>query len=313
MIRAPCEWLDRLAINYAAACMPVPDGRDLHLAEAETLLARADFFPTNTTPAAIEFSDPIHFQFPSPRPSKNPVNDLVKGRFYRCGDQWQKKPLVLLLHGWNDRLNHYYFFPRHARRFNQLGLNAATLQMPWQFGRRPRDLGAWGNILSADALHTINAILQALADIRAFVNWAFAQRCPFVGLWGVSMGAWFSGLTISYDERIGCAVLTVPVPRLDALIEKAAFCQTIRTTLKDHPLDLARLNLTSRRPIPEVKNILLIEAEYDLFVPKECVEELQSVWNGPELWRYRTGHISVLWARGFSAGAAQWIAARALK
>src|SRR5208282_1797687 len=228
MIRALCQWVDRAAINYAASCMPVPDGRDLHLAEAETLLARADFFPTDTRPAAVKFSDSINFTFPSPRPSKNAVNDVVKGRFYRCDEQWQKKPLVLLLHGWNDRLDHYYFFPRHAKRLNQLGLNAATLTMPWQFDRRPRELCAWGNFLCADALHTINATLQALADIQAFINWALAQQCPFIGLWGVSLGAWFSGLTISHDARVGCAVLVVPVPRLDKVVEEAAFCETIR-------------------------------------------------------------------------------------
>jgi hypothetical protein len=300
-----------VAIHHAAARMTKPDGRDLHLEEAQRLLQNLDFSPAEMKPAAIEFDGPANFRFASPRPTAHAVNNIVHGRLYRCDDRWRQKPVILLLHGWNDSLNHHFFFPRHARQLNQMGLSAATLQLPWQFDRRPRELGAWGHFLCADVLHTVEATLQAMAEIRSFIDWLTGQACPFVGLWGVSMGAWLAGLTLCHDSRIGSAVLTVPVARLDRLIEEVAFCETIRCALQGRRVDLHRLNLVSNRPVIARENILLVEAEHDLFVAKENVEDLWRAWDKPEIWRYRSGHISVLWAPGLSNRVVRWIAARA--
>jgi dienelactone hydrolase len=311
MIPFVCQWIDRTAINYAAAHMPEPDGRDLRLDEAHHLLQSPDFFPIETKAPVIEFDGRINFRFASPRPTAHAVNNVVHGRLFRCDDHWRQKPVALLLHGWNDVLNHRFLFPRYARHLNQLGISAATLQLPWHFDRRPRELGAWGNFLSADILRTVESTLQALAEIRSFVNWLTEQSCPFVGLWGISLGGWLVGLTLCHDARIGCAVLTVPAARLDRIIEDTTFCETIRCVLQQQRVDLRKLNLESNRPATARKNILLIEAEYDLFVDKETVEDLWRAWDKPEIWRFRHGHISVLCAPGLSKRVARWIAARA--
>jgi dienelactone hydrolase len=311
MIPLVCQWIDRAAIRFAAARMPRPDGRDLGLDAAQLLLQNLDFSLTAIKPAGIEFHGGTNFRFDSPRPGTNSVNNIVHGRLYRCGERWREKPTVLLLHGWNDVLNHRFLFPGYARELNQLGISAATLQLPWHFDRRARDLGAWGNFLSADILRTVEGTLQAMADIRAFVNWLSEQGCPFVGIWGISMGAWLSGLTICNDARLGAGVLTVPVARLDRLIEEAKFCETIRNVLRDQPVDLHKLNLVSNRPLIAKENILLVEAEYDLFVAKERVEELWCAWDKPEIWRYRYGHISVLCAPALTKRVAEWVAAKA--
>jgi len=305
-----CQWIDRVAIYHAAAGMAKPDGRDLHLAEAQCLLQNLDLSPAETQPAAIEFAGPTDFRFPSPRPSSNEVNNVVHGRLYRCDDRWREKPVILLLHGWNDRLNHYFFFPRHARQLNRMGLSAATLQLPWQFDRRPRDLGPWGNFLCADLLKTLEAVLQALADIHAFIDWLLEQGCPSVGLWGISLGAWLAGLTICHDSRIRSAVLIVPVARLGQLIEEAAFCATIRSALQGWQLDLRKLDLMSHRPVIATDNILLVEARYDWFVPEQTVEALWRAWGTPEIWRFESGHISILGVPGLSKKNIRWLAAK---
>jgi dienelactone hydrolase len=229
---------------------------------------------------------------------------------YRCCNDWRKKPVVLLLHGWNDVLNHHFFFPRYARQLNRAGINAATMQLPWHFNRRPRELGRWGNFLSADVLRTVEATLQAMAEIRSFINWLSNQACPFVGLWGVSMGAWLSGLTLCHDSRIGSAILTVPVARLDRLIDKSPFCVTIRDVIKNRQVDLSKLNLTSSQPKIARQGILLVEAGYDLFVEKATVEDLWRTWGEPEIWRYKCGHISVLGQPGLSKRCVQWIVSK---
>ena len=205
MISFFCQWIDRIAINHAAAHMPKPDGRDLHLERRpKRLLQNLDFSLAETKPAAVEFAGPTNFHFASPRPGGHAVNNVVHGRLYRCDDRWREKPVILLLHGWNDRLNHYYFFPRHARRLNQMGLSAATLQLPWQFDRRPRELGAWGNFLCADVLHTVEATLQAMAIFGPSSTGCSNNRVHLSDFGASRMGAWLAGLTLCHDSRIGC-------------------------------------------------------------------------------------------------------------
>ena len=308
-----CQWIDRVAILHAAAHMPKPDGRDLRIEQARQALQSPAFFPAGAKAAEVKFDGPAKFRFESPRPSAHAINNVVHGRFFRCAERWQDKPVILLLHGWNDSLNHHFFFPRQARQLNQLGLNAVTLQMPWQFDRRPGELGAWGNFLTADLWRTFEGTLQAMADIRCFVNYLFEQTCPFVGLWGVSMGAWFAGLTVCNDPRIGCAVLTVPVARLDQLIAELEFCETIRSVMPEQYLDLGKLNLVSNHPIIARENILLIEAEHDLFVASRDVEDLWRAWDEPEIWRFPTAHISILFVPGLAQRVVNWIATKAAR
>ncbi len=308
---AACQWLDRTAIHFAAVRMARLGENEFHLDAALSLLQRPDFFSTSLDPAELEFTAPNLFHFPSARAGDSAVNNVAHGRLYPCCEDWTRRPVVLLLHGWNDVLDHYYFFPRHARKLNRMGLNAATLQMPWHFDRRPRDLGARGNFLSADILRTVEAARQALADIRSLINWLEEKKCPAVGLWGVSLGAWLAGLTVCHDSRIGSAVLTVPVARLDRLIQEVPFCATIRAAVKGRLIDLRKLNLAANQPLTDRDNILLIEAEHDLFVPRETVEELWRVWGEPPLWRLRCGHISVLGARGLADRIVRWMAAKA--
>jgi pimeloyl-ACP methyl ester carboxylesterase len=305
------QTIDRIAIHHAAAHMAKLDGRDLRLEEGQELVRKLDSLAVAPEPAKVEFDGAGQFHFASPRPSPHDVNNIVPGRWYPCGENWQSKPTVILVHGWNDRLNHYFFFPRHARKSSRLGINVATLQMPWQFDRRPPGLNGWGDFLCADILHVVNAALQGLADIRALIGWLTAQSSPFIGLWGVSMGAWLSGLATCHDARIGCAVLTVPVARLDSLLEKAAFCDTIRAGLNGRHIEMGKLNLIANRPIIPPENVLLLEAEYDRFVPKVDVEELSRLWNGSEIWRYPYGHISILCAPGFWDRVTHWIAQKA--
>lgn len=291
--------------------MPRPDGRDLHLEEGARLLQNLDYSLAETKAAPVELDSSGKFHFASPRPTVHAVNNVVHGHLYPCGGDWRQKPVILLIHGWNDVLHHRYLFPRHARRFNRLGLSAVTLQLPWHFDRRPRELGAWSNFLCADVLRTAEATIQAVAEIRTFTNWLIEQSCPFVGIWGVSLGGWLTGLAICHDARIGSALLMVPVARLDRVIKEAAFCETIRSVFNDRQCDLRKLDLIYYRPLIAKENILLIASEYDLFVPKDTIDELWQTWGKPEIWRYRHGHISVLGAPGLAERVARWFAARA--
>jgi dienelactone hydrolase len=303
-----CRLLDWSAIRFAAARMPQPDGRDSRLAEAQQLIARPDFIPAQAEAAKVQFSDAIQFHFETPQAGPFTENNTVHGRLYRCTERWQDHPTVLLLHGWNDAINHHFRFPRLAAEFNRHGLNAATLELPFHFQRRPRQLGAWSNFLCPDILRTVEAARQAVAETRAFAEWLRQEGCSSVGLLGVSLGGWLAGLAVCHDARFACAVLLTPVARLDRLLEEVAFCRGIRFAWKGERVVTGKLNLTENRPAIPARNILLIEAVHDLFVPVETMEELWRAWEQPDIWRLRHGHLSVLAAPRLNGQIIRWMA-----
>ena len=302
--------IDWAAIRTAAARMPQPDGRDAHVAEARQLIESSEFIPASVKPAQVRFSGANRFNFETPNPGPFAENNVAHGRLYRCGDNWQKRPTVILLHGWNDIINHRVRYPLMTRQINRHGFNAATLVAPFHFERRPRQIGAWSNFLSPDILRTVEAVRQAIAETRAFAEWLRREGCPALGLMGVSLGGWLAGLTIGRDATFSCAVLLVPVARLDRLVAEAAFCRGLQPAFEGQPDGASKLNLMRHRPAIPKTNVLLIEALYDLFVPAETMEELWSAWDQPEIWRLRCGHISILARPGLYGRIIRWMAPR---
>jgi dienelactone hydrolase len=310
MNAALCKMWDRTAIFFAAARAPRLNGRNPNLAEARAFLESSEFISGDETPARVEFGKGPHFTFATPRPTPFSENNVVRGRLYRCERMWQTRPTVIMLHGWNDVIDHRWRFPTIARQINYQGINAATLELPYHFQRRPRQLGSWSNFLCPDILRTTKAISQAIAEVQSFAEWLRQQGCPAVGLWGVSLGGLLAGLAACNDSRWSSVVMMVPVARLDLIIEKVSFCRHIREAIQGQPDPTGRLNLTLCRPAIPPSDILLIEAEHDLFVAKETIEELWSAWDQPELWREPQGHISILCAQELSRRIISWIAPR---
>ena len=310
MNAALCKMWDKAAISFAAARAPSLDGRNSNLEKAREFLERPDFILSEAEAPRVEFGSRTHFSFPTPRRTAFLENNVVHGRLYRCERKWQERPTVILMHGWNDALDHYWRFPAIAREINYQGFNAATLEAPYHFQRRPLHLGSWSNFLCPDILRTTMAVGQAIAEVQAFSEWLRQEGCPAIGLWGVSLGAWLAGLAVCHDPRWSCAALMVPVARLDLVIEKVAFCRHIHAVLKGQPSATEKLNLIRHRPAMSPSDILLVEAEHDQFMPRETVEELWRAWDEPAILRVPEGHISVVVARGLSGKIIRWMKPR---
>ena len=130
MIAPLAKFIDWLFIQEQFMRIPSIDGRSLRLEDALQFLQGADFIPAESQPARVEFNPDksgLHFRFSTPRPSGFAENNVVYGRLYRCTGQWQKRPVIVLLHGRGDVFNHWYRFPQIARQCNRDGFNVATL------------------------------------------------------------------------------------------------------------------------------------------------------------------------------------------
>jgi pimeloyl-ACP methyl ester carboxylesterase len=287
---------------------------DTTLAEALELLSGPDFIPSESSPAKIEFNPDksgVHFQFSTPRPCDVSENNLVSGRLYRCGPRWQERPVIILLHGGGDFLNHRFRFPWMVTACNRAGFNAATLVAPYHFQRKALRPLEWNH------LRTAEAFAQGVAEIRALTGWLLEQGCPSVALFGTSLGGWFAGLAACRDTRLNSIVLAVPGVRMSykASMGENVIWKSVRKALKAQKLarealDKTPINLTLSKPVIPKENILLIEGKYDLFIEQAITEELWQKWEQPELWRLPHGHISWNFAPGVTDRVLRWLAPR---
>ena len=300
--------LDRYAIR--SACRSVRSGRiePGEIDRAEAILADDGFFTAEVSPAdTLIFHGTHAFTFQSRVTTPWAENNVVHGKLYRAGKDWVSKPSVLLVHGWNGELGYYYQFPLIARLLNRSGLNAAMIELPYHARRRPSGNGAINNFISHDLIRMLEATQQAIADLRAVLAWLCAQGSPLLGMWGVSLGAWLTGLVTASDPAVRLAVFMSPVVSLDQAIRELPFCEPIRNSLGGRHFDVQKLNLVNQRPHCAPEGVLIMESLQDLFAPPETVESVWKAWSEPDIWRLRHGHISILASVPMMLRVSRWI------
>ena len=200
----------------------------------------------------------------------------------------------MLLHGWNSVLSHRLRFPWIAHRCIRAGFNAATLELPYHFQRRPRQSAA---LAGYDCLRLAERTAQAIAEIGALTGWLLEQGSPAVALWGGSYGGWLAGLAACYDARLSAVVMTVPGVRNNRSRADVVLWPKVRDAMRKweialETLDHTALNLATKRPAIPKEKILLIEAVHDLLTPPAPIEELWQKWHKPDIWRVPHGHFS---------------------
>jgi dienelactone hydrolase len=307
-ITKPIDWC---TIKLARLSVRSRTGKRGQAAEVEKLLAHRDFFGDFVTvPADFRVGAQRVFTFTSPVTSPWPRNNTVHGRLFAAGKDWRDRPTVLLLHGWNAELGYRTLFPYLARRLNKAGLNAVIIELPYHRQRKPRGPGAIRNFIADDLMHVVLAVHQSIADARAVVAWLTAQGCPQIGVWGISLGGWLTGLLACVEPRVHVAVLMTPVVRMDRVITDLEFCEPIRRSLGGATVRLEPLNLATHQPLPAPENILIVASEHDLFAPIATIEDLHRTWGQPELWRHRHGHISLMMSAPIMAKTVRWMAGK---
>lgn len=313
MIAPLAKFIDWYALQAAAMFPSIRKCAwgDSKLTEAIEFLNGPNFIPAESKPADLEFTSDIHFTFPSPRPCEFVENNVVHGRLYRRGKDWQKFPTIILLHGGGDFLNHRYRFLLMVPAIQRAGFNAATLVAPYHFQRRVRCIEAF------DHLRVAEAFGQAVAEIRALTGWLLDQDCPSVALFGISLGGWLAGLAATRDSRLKAIVLAVPGVRRNyrATRGERVLWTPMRKALDKQKtareaLDKTPMNLTLSQLVIPKQNILLIQGRYDLLVEAEQTEELWQKWEQPEIWRLPQGHISTVLMPGMTDRVLDWLAPR---
>jgi hypothetical protein len=298
-----------IAVLMHAESGPRPPRR----AAAAELLARPDFFAPDLSDAIPVFRNEHDFTFASPVTTGNLANDVVHGRLFRAGSQLAARPVVVLLHGWNDEFGYQLRQPALARRFTERGIHCAMLELPYHLHRRPKAPPAIRDFISGDLAAMIAATHQALAEHRALFGFLEKSGCTRIALWGYSLGGWLAGLLACHDPRVDTLVLSTPMSDIGTTIQHLPFCRTVRSSLRQEPLDLSGLNLTQHRPFPPAERRLLQVGEHDQFIPKATLDELWKEWERPLCRIEPHGHMSILGSPRILRETVDWLAARLIR
>jgi hypothetical protein len=227
--------------------------------------------------------------------------------------------VIVLLHGGGDFPGHQFVFHLFARRCQRAGFNAATLESPYHFQRRPRQYGPmsllcqYHPLISPDYLQMAKTWAQAVAEIRSLSGWLLGEGCPAVALAGASLGAYLAGLAVCRDGRVASAVLGMPPARLGVVTEAySGGGRRLREVIQwrraaCEALDRTPLNLTSARPVISKDNVLLIEGIHER---ASAMIELWESWGQPDIWRLPHGHVSTVFMPGLSGRILGWLAPR---
>lgn len=299
--------MDRYVIWLAARALrgakDLPPNRE----KAQALLDSDSYFLRPPAPE-ITWKNDTDFEFDSLVATEFPLMDRVWGKFIRAGKDWRKKPSVVMVHGWNDEFGYTMRFPWLAKKFQSHGINSMFIELPFHLHRRPKGEGIPRDFVSSDLHSTARAAKQSLADIRATIAWLEQETSGKIALWGLSLGALLGGILLQIEERIKSGILMIPVYDLERAFCELDFCEPIHRSMQKGKLNMEKISLLHQKPLIPPEDILIIESQYDLFAPKDTVEQLWQSWDQPNIWRLKHGHISVILSAKILTLAVDWLA-----
>jgi dienelactone hydrolase len=244
--------------------------------------------------------------FPSALKTDVPENNTVWCRFWQPKDGAKRRPAAVLLHWLGGSFETLEIV---GQRMGEQGIATLMLYMPGYGPRRPKDGGAREKPTNKDMDHMISAMRQAVLDVRRAGDW-LARRPDVepsrIGLVGISLGAVVGSLAAGVDDHFGRSVFLIGGGDLPAIVmhgskETAAAKERLEKEgltaekLRGMWKDVEPLTFASRvRP----EEILLINAEADEVIPKECTLRLHAAMGSPEIRWFKGGHYALLFQLG---------------
>jgi pimeloyl-ACP methyl ester carboxylesterase len=297
--------LDRMCIKAATASVHSGWRRPDQADRAAKLLASPDLLTPEVPAAKLHFTTRRHFKFDSA--IKAPWDPShARGVLWRAGRDWQKRPAVILIHGWNGEMGYYFSFPGVQMALARHGVNALKFELPFHCLRRPMKRGEINNLISDDLVTMIEGVRHCLADVLSLRLWLLEHGCPSVSLWGYSLGGWLAGLLAAHPQPFKLAVLMNPVARMDIAMATLPFAEPTRQSMAISPVNLDVFNLHNQKP--NFERVLIMEGMRDLFVPAETLDDLAATWPNTELWRMPHSHISICFGAITLLRAVRWTA-----
>lgn len=260
-------------------------------------------------------------QFRSALDTGYPENSIVKGEYYQPRAK-HKVPLAILIHGMGD----HSVIPCKllARSLLKQGIACFIPYLTIHSKRIPKTMRAHLPYLSPGEWFQCYRV--SVTDIRQIVDWAYSRTeldANQVTVIGISFGGFVSAIAMGIDKRIKYGVFVVTGGNSNKISwsnKEGQYRKRYRRTEAEH-MEIQNSYAKYLKDVTENgfdnvttvnqsfltdpltfagylkgRHILMINARWDKYIPKETVIELWQAYGQPAIKWIPSGHVSIwLW------------------
>lgn len=210
------------------------------------------------------------------------------------------RPTLVVIHGFGASPAAFNVAFFGLKEIFASGWDVLLYTLPFHGSRRVSRSINGIDLLRFGMSHLSEAMLQSVHDLRIFVGHLLDQGAPRVGVTGLSLGGYVTGLAAAVDDRLDFAVPNAAVtwlpPLLDAWFPASVTTKALRLLLGggDDETLAAALALHSPltyEPVLPRERLMVVAGLGDRLAPPEQSLLLWEHWGRPELHWFPGSHV----------------------
>lgn len=267
-----------------------------------------DFPPRGIAAEMLEFTSPYVALHPEMRAAYAdlPHNHRAAAQHWRHPEG--PRPTLIFVHGYSMDAYWVNRLMFSLQWFYRKGYDILLYTLPFHGSRRaPGDLFSGYGYFSKGFAHSNEAMLQAVHDLRVFMDYLEDSGVPAMGLSGLSLGGYITALTAAVDDRLAFAIPNAPVVLpADMMMEWQPLNWVFRVLQAQGGPGITEMRHAGAlhcpltyRPKISADRLLVIGGAGDRFTGPRYVNLLHEHWAGSRLHWFPGNHVMHLQQREY--------------
>jgi pimeloyl-ACP methyl ester carboxylesterase len=210
------------------------------------------------------------------------------------------RPTLIFVHGVVESWYGFNSLFFSLRWFYESGYDILLMTQPFHGDRAEQHHPFSGYGLFAGGFSQLNeGMLQAVSDLRVFIDYLFERGAPHVGISGLSLGGYLSSIMAVVEPRLAFCIpnspLVSPVDTIRSWQPTGGLMDLVSKRTGLSPMDLRRglaiHSPLSYQPKLDPEKVMIIGGAGDRFTPPRFVRLLHSHWPESHLHWFPGNHI----------------------
>lgn len=212
----------------------------------------------------------------------------------------RRRSLLVYVHGWLEPGSWVEEATLLPLWYRELGVDTAHVQLPFHGRRRPKGQlfhGEW--FWTADLVRSIEAVRQAVIDVRSAMAWFRDLGYEEIGVTGLSLGGSITMLTACVSPTPDYVVPMIAHLALAEAVEEAGILWRMKSDLDRFGVGrekrgelFRRLTIGSAKPVLAPERQLWVAAREDAYLKADLVSRQAEAWKNPEVLWIDGGHMT---------------------
>ncbi len=212
----------------------------------------------------------------------------------------RRRSILLHVHGWLEPGSWIEEGTLLPIFYRELGVDVAHIQLPFHGRRSPAGQlfhGEW--FWTADLVRSLEAVTQAVTDVRSAMAYFRALGYQEVGVSGLSLGGCIAMLLACVEPAPDYVVPMIAHLELAEAVEEAPILWRMKKDLERFGIDrrerkaiFDRIPFSHARPTLELDRQLWVAAREDGYLKADLVEKQWHEWGEPPIHWIAGGHMT---------------------